>query len=84
MTFSRILTPGPADSDVLEKGVTQPLLIGSEAHRDEDDDECDVSEETSEDSRAPVNSIGAAYRLLTPSVKVYILFDFFLSELINF
>lgn len=69
--FFLILTPGPANNDALEKGVTQPLLISSEAHQDEDDDlDIDGSEETSEDSRAPVNSIVAAYRLLTPSVKV--------------
>ncbi|KAI7738063.1 hypothetical protein M8C21_018052 [Ambrosia artemisiifolia] len=70
----------PANSDVLEKGVTQPLLISSEAHQDEDDDaEYDGSEETSEDSRAPINSIGAAYRLLTPSVKVQLLIYFMLK-----
>lgn len=68
---------GPTNSDVLEKGVTQPLLISSDAHQDEEDDEC--SEETSEDSRAPINSIGAAYRLLTPSVKVQLLIYFMLK-----
>ncbi|KAJ9540527.1 hypothetical protein OSB04_027033 [Centaurea solstitialis] len=72
---------GAANNDVLEKGITQPLLISSEAHQDdeEDDAECDGSEETSEESRAPVNSIGAAYRLLTPSVKVQLLIYFMLK-----
>ncbi|KAJ9549786.1 hypothetical protein OSB04_022329 [Centaurea solstitialis] len=74
-------TTDAANNDVLEKGITQPLLISSEAHREdeEDDAECDGSEETSEESRAPVNSIGAAYRLLTPSVKVQLLIYFMLK-----
>ncbi|KAL4570829.1 hypothetical protein LXL04_026492 [Taraxacum kok-saghyz] len=74
-------TPGPANSDILEKGVTQALLISSEPHHDEEDEdqECDASEETSEDSRAPINTIGAAYRLLTPSVKVQLLIYFMLK-----
>ncbi|KAI3727571.1 hypothetical protein L6452_16187 [Arctium lappa] len=72
---------GPANNDVLEKGITEPLLISSEAHQDDDEDdvECDGSEETAEESRAPVNSIGAAYRLLTPSVKVQLLIYFMLK-----
>ena len=66
-----ILTPGSTNSDSLEKGVTEPLLISSQPHQDQEDDDVeDASEETSEDTRAPVNSLGAAYRLLTPSVKV--------------
>lgn len=71
-------TTGPTN---LEKGVTQPLLVSSEPHNDEEDEdqECDGSEETSEDSRAPINSIGAAYRLLTPSVKVQLLIYFMLK-----
>ncbi|GJZ02187.1 SPX domain-containing membrane protein-like protein isoform X1 [Tanacetum coccineum] len=74
-------TAGSTNSDSLEKGVTQPLLISSQPHQDqeEDDVECDASEETSEDTRAPVNSIGAAYRLLTPSVKVQLLIYFMLK-----
>ncbi|XP_071692268.1 SPX domain-containing membrane protein At4g22990-like [Rutidosis leptorrhynchoides] len=72
-------TSGPANSDVLEKGVTQPLLISSESHQDDEENEFDGSEETSEDIRAPVNSIGAAYRLLTPSVKVQLLIYFMLK-----
>nr|XP_043606426.1 SPX domain-containing membrane protein At4g22990-like [Erigeron canadensis] len=72
-------TSGTTNGDVLEKGVTQPLLISTKAHEDEEDDECDASEETTEDSRAPVNSFGAAYRLLTPSVKVQLLIYFMLK-----
>lgn len=62
-------------------GVKQPLLISTQPHQDEEDEdqECDASEETSEDSRAPINSIGAAYRLLTPSVKVQLLIYFMLK-----
>ncbi|XP_023752099.1 SPX domain-containing membrane protein At4g22990 isoform X2 [Lactuca sativa] len=67
-------------SDALEKGATQPLL-SSEAHQDgeDDDQECDVSEELSEDSHAPVSSLKAAYKLLTPSVKVQLLIYFMLK-----
>nr|GEU80732.1 SPX domain-containing membrane protein At4g22990-like [Tanacetum cinerariifolium] len=68
-----------AESDALEKGITQPLLLNSEAHQDDQDQEGDVSEEPSEDSRTPVNSIGAAYKLLTPSVKVQLLIYFMLK-----
>ncbi|PWA96740.1 major Facilitator Superfamily with SPX (SYG1/Pho81/XPR1) domain-containing protein [Artemisia annua] len=73
-------TAGSTNSDSLEKGVTEPLLISSQPHQDhEDDDIEDGSEETSEDTRAPVNSLGAAYRLLTPSVKVQLLIYFMLK-----
>lgn len=50
----------------------QPLLLKStENEEDEEgDDECDMSEEASEESRLPAKSLGSAYRLLTPSVKV--------------
>lgn len=59
------------DSDALEKGLQQPLLITSEDKVDEDaDQDNDDSEEAPEESRQPATSIGLAYRLLTPSVKV--------------
>ncbi|KAL6556784.1 hypothetical protein OROHE_006660 [Orobanche hederae] len=59
-----------AQNDKLEKGLGQPLLASTEHEQDDDrDQECDVSEEASEDSRQPANSLGSAYRLLTPSVK---------------
>lgn len=73
-------TAGSTNSDSLEKGVTEPLLISSQPHQDQEDDDVeDASEETSEDTRAPVNSLGAAYRLLTPSVKVQLLIYFMLK-----
>lgn len=60
-----------AQNDKLEKGLAQPLLTSTEHVQDDDgDQECDASEEASEDSRRPANSLKAAYRLLTPSVKV--------------
>ncbi|XP_074304020.1 SPX domain-containing membrane protein At4g22990-like [Silene latifolia] len=76
--------------DAMEKGLKQPLLLTSERNEitsvekeNEDDDDgdvdCDESEEAIEDSRKPVNSIGAAYRLLTPSVKVQLLIYFMLK-----
>ncbi|KAJ9555253.1 hypothetical protein OSB04_009867 [Centaurea solstitialis] len=66
------------EGDALEKGPKQPLLLGSEAHQDDEDDDQDC-EEPPKDSRAPVNSIGAAYKLLTPSVKVQLLIYFMLK-----
>lgn len=62
----------PVDNSALEKGLQQPLLITSEEKpEDEDgDQEYDGSDETSEESHPPANSIRSAYRLLTPSVKV--------------
>ncbi|KAK9668222.1 hypothetical protein RND81_13G042400 [Saponaria officinalis] len=81
--------------DAMEKGLKQPLLITSKTNeissvqKDQDNDvdvddddgdaECDVSEEAVEESRKPANSIGAAYRLLTPSVKVQLLIYFMLK-----
>lgn len=60
-------------NDQIEKGLAQPLLLNSEEKQNDNDgdQECDVSEEGSEDSNKPVTSIGSAYRLLTPSVKVW-------------
>lgn len=61
-----------AENDALEKGLKHPLLITSEEKQDDDEDpEVDGSEEASEESHQPATSIGSAYRLLTPSVKVY-------------
>ncbi|KAI7755191.1 hypothetical protein M8C21_005704 [Ambrosia artemisiifolia] len=69
------------ESDTLENGVTQPLLVSSQAHQDDvdEDQECDMSEGPSEDSHAPISSIGAAYKLLTPSVKI-LLFIYFMLK----
>jgi len=59
------------DIGQLENGLAQPLLTDSENKQNEDEDEeIDDSEEAAEDSRKPATSIGSAYRLLTPSVKV--------------
>ncbi|PSR91524.1 SPX domain-containing membrane protein [Actinidia chinensis var. chinensis] len=68
-------------NDALEKGLAQPLLLGSgDNQQDEDgDEECDGSEEAPEKSRRPVTSIASAYRLLTPSVKVQLLIYFMLK-----
>ncbi|KAL7182942.1 hypothetical protein ACSBR1_041597 [Camellia fascicularis] len=70
-----------AENDALESGLAQPLLYSSEANQqDEDDDqECDGSEEAPEESRRPAASLAAAYRLLTPSVKVQLLIYFMLK-----
>ncbi|XP_015084022.1 SPX domain-containing membrane protein At4g22990-like [Solanum pennellii] len=69
-----------AEPDSLEKGIVEPLLLKSpENQQDEDEQEGDESEEASEDSYKPANSIVAAYRLLTPSVKVQLLIYFMLK-----
>ncbi|CAK9173085.1 unnamed protein product [Ilex paraguariensis] len=69
------------ENDKLENGLAQPLLLTSEENQqDEDgDEECDASEEAPNNSRQPANSIGSAYRLLTPSVKVQLLIYFMLK-----
>jgi hypothetical protein len=63
------------DIEQVENGLAQPLLGDSESkpneEEEDDDDEGDASEESAQDSRKPATSIGSAYRLLTPSVKVY-------------
>lgn len=83
--------PGEND-DSLEKGITQPLLVASEdKQEDEDgDQDNDASEEAVEESRLAATSIGSAYRLLTPSIKVCIYCEIHLylhnlgSSFINF
>ncbi|ESQ29078.1 hypothetical protein EUTSA_v10023313mg [Eutrema salsugineum] len=62
----------------VEEGLRKPLLITS-GLKPEDEEECDESEESPEDSRRPANSFGDAYRLLTPSVKVQLLIYFMLK-----
>lgn len=50
-----------------------PLLLNSQEKLDEDgDQEYDGSEEASNNSQRPTTSIASAYRLLTPSVKVWL------------
>ncbi|XP_057736549.1 SPX domain-containing membrane protein At4g22990-like isoform X2 [Arachis stenosperma] len=69
-----------AESSALEKGQKQPLLVSSENKADEEaPEDCDGSEEAPQESRKPANSIGSAYRLLTPSVKVQLLIYFMLK-----
>ncbi|MCD7450466.1 hypothetical protein HAX54_006536, partial [Datura stramonium] len=66
--------------DALERGVMEPLLLKSpDNQQDEDEQEGDDSEEAPEESPQPANSIAAAYRLLTPSVKVQLLIYFMLK-----
>ncbi|RAL44425.1 hypothetical protein DM860_011702 [Cuscuta australis] len=67
------------DNAVLEEGLAKPLLIKSEEQDGDGDQGCDESEEAPEESRLPANSIGSAYRLLTPSVKVQLLIYFMLK-----
>ncbi|XP_020182972.1 SPX domain-containing membrane protein OsI_21475 [Aegilops tauschii subsp. strangulata] len=69
------------DIGQVENGLAQPLLGDSESklNDDDDDDEEDESEESAQDSRKPATSIGSAYRLLTPSVKVQLLIYFMLK-----
>ncbi|KAI5647311.1 hypothetical protein M9H77_33316 [Catharanthus roseus] len=73
----------PRENTVLEKGITQPLILSSAEKRqdeDEDDDnEYDISEEHADEKQQPVTSIVAAYRLLTPSVKVQLFIYFMLK-----
>lgn len=65
------LTAGHAENDELESGLVHPLLLSSENKQSEDEVQDYDSEEASEDSRKPATSITSAYRLLTPSIKVW-------------
>ncbi|PAN26041.1 hypothetical protein PAHAL_4G342800 [Panicum hallii] len=68
------------DIGQLENGLARPLLTDAENKQNGDEDEeIDDSEEAAEDSRKPATSIGSAYRLLTPSVKVQLLIYFMLK-----
>ncbi|CAA3008431.1 SPX domain-containing membrane At4g22990-like isoform X1 [Olea europaea subsp. europaea] len=68
-------------NDKLEKGLVQPLLLTAAENQQDivEDQELDESEEAPEESCRPANSIGSAYRLLTPSVKVQLLIYFMLK-----
>ncbi|CAL9232532.1 unnamed protein product [Arabidopsis halleri] len=69
-----------ADQDgSMEKGLKKPLLLASEETEHDEEDDGDGSEESSDDSRKPANSFVAAYKLLTPSVKVQLLIYFMLK-----
>ena len=64
-----LITAQTVDIGRLENGLAQPLLTDS-VDKQNEDEEVDDSEEAADDSRKPATSIGSAYRLLTPSVKV--------------
>ncbi|KAJ8573260.1 hypothetical protein K7X08_009771 [Anisodus acutangulus] len=74
---------GQIENGLVQKGITQPLLLSAEDKKqDEDEDEdqdCDNSEESAEEIQKPVTSIVSAYKLLTPSVKVQLLIYFMLK-----
>ncbi|KAJ6703652.1 INNER MEMBRANE TRANSPORT PROTEIN YAJR [Salix viminalis] len=74
-------TAEPVENDALENGLKQPLLLNSEdmQETEDGDGEFDGSDEATEESRGPATSIGSAYRLLTPSVKVQLLIYFMLK-----
>lgn len=63
----------PVENDALEKGLKKPLLLNSEDKQETEDGdgEFDGSDGAPEESRGPATSIGSAYKLLTPSVKVW-------------
>ncbi|KAJ6388736.1 hypothetical protein OIU77_027154 [Salix suchowensis] len=73
-------TAEPVENDALERG-KQPLLLKSEDKQETEDGdgEFDGSDEALKESRGPATSIGSAYRLLTPSVKVQLLIYFMLK-----
>nr|CAB3450680.1 unnamed protein product [Digitaria exilis] len=57
----------------------QPLLLDAKERHDEDGEDNDDNEEDPEESHKPATSLAAAYRLLTPSVKVQLLIYFMLK-----
>ncbi|PON41232.1 Major facilitator [Parasponia andersonii] len=65
----------------VENDCTQPLLMNSEAHQEDEDEvqDCDDADEDSDKIQKPVDSIVSAYRLLTPSVKVQLFIYFMLK-----
>lgn len=73
-----IIAQHTASDTIVETGVFEPLLLGSEKSQ-QDEDEQQECEELSEVNRGPVNSIMSAYRLLTPSVKVQLIIYFMLK-----
>lgn len=70
----------------MQNSISQPLLSSAEEkQQDEDEDQdCDNSEESAEEIQKPVTSIVSAYKLLTPSVKVWVSFDFIKFDLVSF
>ncbi|WMV19747.1 hypothetical protein MTR67_013132 [Solanum verrucosum] len=80
ITFNQDTLPGwimalacwKIENGLVQKGITQPLLLSAEETKpDEDDDQdCDNSEKSAEEIHKHVTSIVSAYKFLTPSVKV--------------
>ena len=54
----------------LEDGLGEPLLIDAKTGQDDDGEDNDDNDDDPEESHRPATSLAAAYRLLTPSVKV--------------
>uniref|UniRef100_A0A7C9DQJ6 SPX domain-containing protein n=2 Tax=Opuntia streptacantha TaxID=393608 RepID=A0A7C9DQJ6_OPUST len=74
---------GRTAGDAMEDGLKQPLLISPKENQQDDDDnegpEMDCDDETAEENHKPATSMIAAYRLLTPSIKVQLLIYFMLK-----
>lgn len=63
----------------LEDGLGEPLLIDAKPGQDDDGEDNDDNDDDPEESHRPATSLAAAYRLLTPSVKVQLLIYFMLK-----
>lgn len=72
-----IWVSGQIENGLVQNGISQPLLLTAEEKQQDDDEDqdCDNSEESAEEIQKPVTSIVSAYKLLTPSVKVWISID---------
>ncbi|CAM8974365.1 unnamed protein product [Rhodiola kirilowii] len=73
---------GHSCSVSIDKGITEPLLSNTSIAKqltEDEEDELDDDEEASEEIQKPVTSILAAYRLLTPTVKVQLFIYFMLK-----
>ncbi|KAL6899514.1 hypothetical protein ACP4OV_006172 [Aristida adscensionis] len=70
---------GHRASGNLEDGLGEPLLIEAKERSDENGEDNEENEEDPEESDKPATSLAAAYRLLTPSVKVQLLIYFMLK-----
>lgn len=70
---------GLIENGLVQKGITQPLLLSAQEKKQDEDEDCDNSQESAEEIQKPVTSIVSAYKLLTPSVKVQLLIYFMLK-----
>ncbi|KAK4379341.1 hypothetical protein RND71_001203 [Anisodus tanguticus] len=74
---------GQIENGLVQKGITQPLLLSAEDKKQDEDEDEDQdfynNEESAEEIQKPVTSIVSAYKLLTPSVKVQLLIYFMLK-----